>query len=186
MEFLLLVNRDVFFIGMGTCALKFILYRLIVCLLACLPLLLFDWCGRALWHALALCFPSALLSCFTELIYWFTGSGMLMISQSGETLDVVRACALGDQANVRKFSVVNTVGSLLARMTNCGVYLNAGREVAVASTKAFTSQVTVLSLIGPSSVRSRERERKEGRQTDSQAKTCLKILFCDQQQLGHS
>jgi hypothetical protein len=45
------------------------------------------------------------------------------------------------------FSVVNGVGSQLARLTNCGVYLNAGREVAVASTKVFLSQVVVLSLI---------------------------------------
>lgn len=74
-------------------------------------------------------------------------AGLLLLSQSGETLDTVRACQVADEAGIRKFSVVNTVGSLLARMTSCGVYLNAGREVAVASTKAFTSQVTVLALI---------------------------------------
>lgn len=44
-------------------------------------------------------------------------------------------------------SVVNVVGSLISRTTGLGVYLNAGREHAVASTKAFTSQVTALSLI---------------------------------------
>ena len=44
-------------------------------------------------------------------------------------------------------SVVNAVGSLIARTTNLGVYCNAGRENAVASTKAFTTQVTVLALI---------------------------------------
>eukprot|EP00386_Alphamonas_edax_P004847 GDKI01015268.1.p1 GENE.GDKI01015268.1~~GDKI01015268.1.p1 ORF type:complete len:702 (+),score=224.42 GDKI01015268.1:71-2176(+) len=74
-------------------------------------------------------------------------AGMCLISQSGETLDVVRACQVGDQAGIPKLSVVNVVGSLVARMTGMGVYLNAGREVAVASTKAFTSQVTVLALI---------------------------------------
>lgn len=68
-------------------------------------------------------------------------AGMLLLSQSGETLDTVRACQLADVQGVKKFSVVNQVGSLLARMTNCGVYVNAGREVAVASTKAFSSQV---------------------------------------------
>ncbi|KAF4031727.1 SIS domain-containing protein [Phytophthora infestans] len=45
------------------------------------------------------------------------------------------------------FSVVNSVGSLIARTTKCGVYLNAGRESAVASTKAFVTQVTVMGLI---------------------------------------
>nr|PIM03260.1 glucosamine-fructose-6-phosphate aminotransferase [Toxoplasma gondii COUG] len=74
-------------------------------------------------------------------------AGVLLLSQSGETLDTVRACQLADFQGLKKFSVVNQVGSLLARMTNCGVYVNAGREVAVASTKAFTSQVAVLSLI---------------------------------------
>lgn len=57
------------------------------------------------------------------------------------------ACQVGQDCNMKLLSIVNVVGSLLARMTNCGVYLNAGREVAVASTKAFTSQVVVLSLV---------------------------------------
>ncbi|CDJ53494.1 glucosamine--fructose-6-phosphate aminotransferase (isomerizing), putative [Eimeria brunetti] len=74
-------------------------------------------------------------------------AGILLLSQSGETLDTIRACQIADEHAVRKFSIVNSVGSLLARMTSCGVYLNAGREVAVASTKAFTSQVTVLALV---------------------------------------
>lgn len=71
----------------------------------------------------------------------------LFISQSGETLDVLKAVSLAKQLNIRQMSVVNVVGSQLSRETGCGVYLNAGREVAVASTKAFTSQVTVLALI---------------------------------------
>ncbi|KAL8429848.1 hypothetical protein ACSSS7_006296 [Eimeria intestinalis] len=74
-------------------------------------------------------------------------AGLLLLSQSGETLDTIRACQVADEQGVRKFSIVNAVGSLLARMTSCGVYLNAGREVAVASTKAFTSQVSVLALV---------------------------------------
>eukprot|EP00922_Rhytidocystis_sp_ex-Travisia-forbesii_P035050 GHVS01052042.1.p1 GENE.GHVS01052042.1~~GHVS01052042.1.p1 ORF type:complete len:692 (+),score=43.20 GHVS01052042.1:89-2164(+) len=73
--------------------------------------------------------------------------GMLLISQSGETLDTIRSCELAESQGIRKLSVVNVVGSLLARQTNCGVYCNAGREVAVASTKAFTSQVSVLALV---------------------------------------
>eukprot|EP01132_Coremiostelium_polycephalum_P007881 gene7881-9700_t len=74
-------------------------------------------------------------------------AGVLMISQSGETKDVSRVLTLSEEVGVPRFSVVNAVGSLIARGSICGVYLNAGREHAVASTKAFTSQVTVLSLI---------------------------------------
>lgn len=73
--------------------------------------------------------------------------GLLVISQSGETKDVMRALQLGLQLDLPCLSVVNAVGSTVARTSKCGVYLNAGREVAVASTKAFTSQATVLTLI---------------------------------------
>jgi len=74
-------------------------------------------------------------------------SGLLVISQSGETKDVHRAVQLAQSKGIPCISVVNAVGSLIARTTSCGVYLNAGRENAVASTKAFTSQVTVLCLL---------------------------------------
>ena len=74
--------------------------------------------------------------------------GILALSQSGETKDVMRCLEMvSNRDNVVTFSVVNRVGSQVARTTKCGVYLNAGREVAVASTKSFTSQITVLSLI---------------------------------------
>jgi glucosamine--fructose-6-phosphate aminotransferase (isomerizing) len=52
----------------------------------------------------------------------------------------MRALNLGLERDIPCLSVVNAVGSTVARSTRCGVYLNAGREVAVASTKAFTSQ----------------------------------------------
>jgi glucosamine--fructose-6-phosphate aminotransferase (isomerizing) len=73
--------------------------------------------------------------------------GMLAVSQSGETKDVFRAVKIAEDVGVPRISVVNVVGSLIARTTGIGVYLNAGRENAVASTKAFTTQVTVLTLI---------------------------------------
>lgn len=73
--------------------------------------------------------------------------GLLAVSQSGETKDVVRAVKMAQEENVPVLSVVNTVGALIPRLTGIGVYLNAGREHAVASTKAFTSQVTVLTLV---------------------------------------
>jgi len=71
----------------------------------------------------------------------------LVISQSGETKDVHRAVQIAKEKGLICLSVVNSVGSLIARTTSCGVYINAGRENAVASTKAFSSQVTVLSLM---------------------------------------
>ncbi len=73
--------------------------------------------------------------------------GLCVLSQSGETKDTHRAVVVGEDLLMPCFSVVNQVGSLIARSTNCGVYLNAGREHAVASTKAFTTQVTALALI---------------------------------------
>jgi glutamine---fructose-6-phosphate transaminase (isomerizing) len=73
--------------------------------------------------------------------------GVLAITQSGETKDVHRTIELSGELNLPRFSIVNAVGSLIARTTKCGVYLYAGRENAVASTKAFTSQVVALSLV---------------------------------------
>lgn len=67
--------------------------------------------------------------------------GICVVSQSGETKDTHRALVLGMENDLPAFSVVNQVGSLIARTTGCGVYLNAGREHAVASTKAFSTQV---------------------------------------------
>ena len=76
-----------------------------------------------------------------------SAGGLLAVSQSGETKDVIRAIKVAEQQDLPVFSVVNSVGSHIARMTGTGCYLNAGREQAVASTKAFTTQVTVLTLI---------------------------------------
>jgi glucosamine--fructose-6-phosphate aminotransferase (isomerizing) len=74
-------------------------------------------------------------------------SGIMVLSQSGETRDVIDALQAADALSIPKFSVVNAVGSFIARSTKCGVYVNAGREHAVASTKAFTTQVAVGGLI---------------------------------------
>jgi len=73
--------------------------------------------------------------------------GLMVISQSGETKDVHRAVKIAQDLGVPVISIVNSVGSLIARETQLGVYLNAGRENSVASTKAFTTQVTVLGLL---------------------------------------
>lgn len=74
-------------------------------------------------------------------------TGLIVVSQSGETKDVHRVVKAAMQNDVTVMSVVNAVGSLIARTTGLGVYCNAGRENAVASTKAFTTQITVLALI---------------------------------------
>ena len=72
----------------------------------------------------------------------------VLLSQSGETKDLHRCLPLIRAADHSVLSIVNVVGSLLAREADCGIYLNAGREVGVASTKSFTSQVVALSLLG--------------------------------------
>jgi glutamine---fructose-6-phosphate transaminase (isomerizing) len=69
---------------------------------------------------------------------------VLAISQSGETKDVHRAVTAAERLGITTMSVVNVVGSLIARTTKLGVYLNAGRESSVASTKAFSTQVGCL------------------------------------------
>lgn len=74
-------------------------------------------------------------------------AGLIVVSQSGETKDVQRVVQTAMKNDITVMSVVNSVGSLIARTTKLGVYCNAGRENAVASTKAFTTQVTVLALI---------------------------------------
>jgi len=74
-------------------------------------------------------------------------TGLILISQSGETKDLHRCVQIANDCNLFTIGVVNVVDSLIARETNCGVYLNAGREVAVASTKSFTNQCIILSMI---------------------------------------
>jgi glucosamine--fructose-6-phosphate aminotransferase (isomerizing) len=75
------------------------------------------------------------------------GGGLLVLSQSGETKDVHRVVVMANELQIPTFSIINVVGSLIARTTKCGAYLNVGREHAVASTKAFTATVTVLALV---------------------------------------
>jgi glutamine---fructose-6-phosphate transaminase (isomerizing) len=74
-------------------------------------------------------------------------TALLAISQSGETADTIAALKKVEDYGVLRLGVVNAVGSTIARMTDAGVYCHAGPEQAVASTKAFISQVTVLTLI---------------------------------------
>jgi glucosamine--fructose-6-phosphate aminotransferase (isomerizing) len=72
---------------------------------------------------------------------------LIVISQSGETADTLAALREAKHRGVLAIGIVNSVGSSIARETDAGVYIHAGPEIGVASTKAFTSQVTVLVLI---------------------------------------
>ncbi len=72
---------------------------------------------------------------------------VIAISQSGETADTLAAIKLAKSRGAFVFGVCNVVGSSIARETDAGAYTHAGPEIGVASTKAFTTQITVLSLI---------------------------------------
>lgn len=74
-------------------------------------------------------------------------TAVILVSQSGETKDLHRCIEIAHQGNAVTIGVINVVDSLIAREVDCGVYCNAGKEVGVASTKAFTSQVVCLSLM---------------------------------------
>jgi glucosamine--fructose-6-phosphate aminotransferase (isomerizing) len=73
---------------------------------------------------------------------------VIVISQSGETADTLAAAELAKEKGALVYGVVNVVGSTIARMTHGGSYIHCGPEIGVASTKAFTGQVTLLSLMG--------------------------------------
>lgn len=71
-----------------------------------------------------------------------------VISQSGETIDTLAAMREGQRKGHRVLGIVNSVGSTIARESDGGSYLHSGPEIGVAATKSFTSQVTVLFLLG--------------------------------------
>jgi glucosamine--fructose-6-phosphate aminotransferase (isomerizing) len=72
---------------------------------------------------------------------------VIAISQSGETADTLAAIKLAKEKGAFVFGVCNVAGSSIARATDAGAYTHAGPEIGVASTKAFTTQITVLSLM---------------------------------------
>jgi glucosamine--fructose-6-phosphate aminotransferase (isomerizing) len=72
---------------------------------------------------------------------------VIAISQSGETADTLAAIRLAKEQGAHVFGICNVVGSSIARETDSGAYTHAGPEIGVASTKAFTAQLTVLTLI---------------------------------------
>lgn len=72
---------------------------------------------------------------------------VIAISQSGETADTMAAIELAKEKGATIFGICNVVGASIPRLTHAGVYTHAGPEIGVASTKAFTAQVTVLTLM---------------------------------------
>ena len=76
------------------------------------------------------------------------GDVIFVISQSGETADTLEATKIAKKKGATVLGIVNAVGSSIARLTHEGCYLHAGPEIGVASTKAFTSQLMVLFMIG--------------------------------------
>ncbi len=98
------------------------------------------------------------------------GDVVIAISQSGETADTLAAVKLAREKGAKVFGICNVVGSSIPRETDAGVYTHAGPEIGVASTKAFTSQITVLAMmafiIG----------HKKGTLSDSAYKTLIREL----------
>ena len=92
------------------------------------------------------------------------GNGTLVvaISQSGETADTLAAMREAQQHGAKALGIINVVGSTIARECDGGIYLHAGPEIGVASTKAFTSQVTALALFTILLGRMRGMSRDEG------------------------
>jgi glucosamine--fructose-6-phosphate aminotransferase (isomerizing) len=92
------------------------------------------------------------------------GTVVIAISQSGETADTLAALREAKRRGAVALGICNVVGSTIARESHAGVYIHAGPEIGVASTKAFTSQLTVLALITLLLARKRNMSAVEGRQ----------------------
>jgi glucosamine--fructose-6-phosphate aminotransferase (isomerizing) len=88
---------------------------------------------------------------------------VFLISQSGETADTLAALREAKSKHATVLGIVNVVGSSIARESDAGVYVHAGPEIGVASTKAFTSQLTVLALITLMVARARGMSEADGR-----------------------
>ncbi len=91
------------------------------------------------------------------------GDLVFVISQSGETADTLAALREAQTKGIKVLGITNVVGSTIARESNGGTYIHAGPEIGVASTKAFTSQVTVLILLTILLSRKRDMNIAEGR-----------------------
>jgi glucosamine--fructose-6-phosphate aminotransferase (isomerizing) len=95
---------------------------------------------------------------------------VIAISQSGETADTLAAIGLAKSKGATILGICNVVGSSISRVTDAGSYTHAGPEIGVASTKAFTAQVTVLTLMALAIA------RKKGTLSESALRTLLSDL----------
>lgn len=113
----------------------------------------------------------ARIPCHVEIASEFLGRNPIIdrhgvyiaISQSGETYDTIECLKEIQLKGGRTFGIVNVVGSTIARLCGSGVYIHAGPEIAVASTKAFTSQLAALMMFGVNISRSRDMTANMGR-----------------------
>ena len=87
---------------------------------------------------------------------------VIAISQSGETADTLAAVELAKRNGAFIYGVCNAIASSIARVTDTGTYIHVGPEIGVASTKAFTGQVTVLTLLAFVGYRKGERHHRRG------------------------
>jgi glucosamine--fructose-6-phosphate aminotransferase (isomerizing) len=78
---------------------------------------------------------------------FFRDDSIIFISQSGETADTLRALEYAKSKGALCIGIVNVVGSAISRATDCGLHINAGAEIGVASTKAYTCQITSMVLL---------------------------------------
>ncbi len=99
------------------------------------------------------------------------GDVVISISQSGETADTLAAIREAQKQGVLAVGITNAVGSTIARETDAGVYLHVGPEIGVASTKAFSAQVMVLTMIALKLAKSREMIE------DEELSKCLRALI---------
>ncbi len=103
-------------------------------------------------------------------------SAVLAISQSGETADTLASIRTAKEMGLLSLGVVNAVGSTIARETDAGVYNHAGPEIAVASTKAFISQLTVLVLLTLLIGREKGMSQEEGQEIAEGLETLPEVL----------
>jgi glucosamine--fructose-6-phosphate aminotransferase (isomerizing) len=112
---------------------------------------------------------------------------VIAISQSGETADTLAAIRKARNKGALTMGICNVVGSSISRETDCGVYTHAGPEIGVASTKAFTAQVTVLSMFALMLGRNKKRFSKSQGQEITRSMTKLgqyiKEILADDEQL---
>ncbi len=91
-------------------------------------------------------------------------TAVIAVSQSGETADTLEAIREGKRQGALTLGIVNAVGSTIARETDAGVYLHAGPEISVASTKAYLSQLTALALLTVYFGRARGMSKSDGQE----------------------